>query len=179
MKPTLLLAFFLCALQAWGQFETPNRITPGTPPARDSIFGLQAASRSEIATGQANWTAISEGGAAEDFDDFVGLLSDGVGTNPVLFIFDNFENYTIDTVWNDDTGVYIIQVGGYDYGLQDDFTWVDATPGIGVARFIYQFGPVDNFGEDDDLFMLNIYDENGTQGEMEGYYYIEIRIYPD
>lgn len=178
MKQTLLPLLLLFSLQLYGQFEQPHKVTPNTPAPRDSIFGLHAASRSDIATGQAQWGAIEAGGAAEAFDDFVAILSDGVGTDPVLFVFDAFEGYTIDSVYSDETGTYYLRVGGYDYGLQDDLTWVGATPGISVAPMLHQFGPMDNFGEDDDLFRLTIYDENGTLGEMQGYYYIEIRIYP-
>lgn len=176
MKQTLLPLLLLFSLQLYGQFEQQHKVTPNAPAPRDSVFGLHAASRADIATGQAQWGAIEAGGAAEAFDDFVAILSDGVGTNPVFFIFDNFEGYTMDTLYESDTGVFIFEVGGYDYGLQDDFTWVSATCGGGVANMLHRFGPIDNFGGTDG-FMLEVFDDAGAPAEIEGYYYIEVRIY--
>lgn len=184
MKILLFITFTLITFQALGQaplFDPEHIVNKSPAPtvSADSIFQVKASSRAALQNGEGSWVVATAGGGEEPYDDFVGMLTDGVGTNPVLVIYDDFESYTIDTVYSDDTGLYWIQVLGYNYGLQDDLTWLSATNGVFNTPKIVSMSPVDNFGDpDNSYFAVEVYDAAGTHAEVEGYIYFEIRIYP-
>lgn len=111
------------------------------------------------------------------YDNFVAIFTDGSGTSPVLFVLDDFENYTVDSVYSDDVGIYFMRINGYDYTTQDDFTWQSATNGTFVAPKFVSMSMLDNFGQPSGFSMLEVFDSTGTYAEIDGYVYIEIRIY--
>lgn len=140
----------------------------------DLVNTIKAQIRQEISDS----LATVQGGVADTtVDNFIGIFADGIGTDPTIFILDDFENYSIDTLIENDTGAYQINIVGYDYDTQDDFTWVSATIGIGTTGFACNFGPTDVFLADDDAMLLNIFDAANNPSELEGYCYIEIKIY--
>lgn len=179
MKKHLLFIFTLIGFQALAQLSDPvNTVTSSPAPAvsSDSVFQVKASSRAALLQGEGSWVVA---GGSSSFDGLVGMLTDGVGTNPVLWVWDDFESYVIDTVYSDDTGIYMIKILGYNYGNQDDLTYLSATNGVASTPKFVTMTPLDNFGDSDNSFlMIEVYDETGVHAEIEGYIYFEMRIYP-